>query len=122
MDIEKSEYATLLATSEEVLKRFRIIVIEIHDIDKWAHPAFFYIVNTFFEKILKNFSVVHLHPNNYGRVVTIDGIELPETIEFTFLRKDRCEFKGYCDTFPDELDKPCAPNMSELVLPDIWFK
>ena len=65
MDIESSEYATILASSEDVLKRFRTIVMEIHDIDKWSHPAFFYIVNTFFEKLLKNFTVVHLHPNNY---------------------------------------------------------
>lgn len=122
MDIESSEYATILASSEDVLKRFRTIVMEIHDIDKWAHPAFFYIVNTFFEKLLKNFTVVHLHPNNYGTTVNINGIELPQTIEFTFLRKDRIEFKGYCDTFPDELDFPCAPHKSELVLPNIWYK
>jgi hypothetical protein len=30
MDIEGGEYLTLLATPQEVLRRFRIIVLEIH--------------------------------------------------------------------------------------------
>jgi hypothetical protein len=40
MDIEGWEYPTLLNVSEDVLKRFRIIVIEVHDIESWGHPPF----------------------------------------------------------------------------------
>ena len=122
MDIEFGEYTTLLATSEEILKRFRIIVIEVHHIDKWGHPSFFNIAESFFDKLLQHFHVVHAHPNNYGTVVNVSGVELPETIEFTLLAKNRCNVSGFVDTFPDELDMPCAPHKPELVLPAIWYK
>jgi len=122
MDIEFGEYSTLLATSDEILKRFRIIVIEVHHIDKWGHPSFFNIAESFFDKLLQHFHVVHAHPNNYGTVININGVELPQTIEFTLLAKDRCNISGFVDTFPDELDSPCCPDKNELVLPDIWYK
>jgi hypothetical protein len=122
MDIEFGEYSTILATSDEVLQRFRIIVMEIHDIDKWGHPAFFQIVESFFDKLLQYFNVVHIHPNNYGVVRNVNGVDLPETLEFTFLAKNRCNVLGNITSFPDELDKPCCPGKDELVLPDIWYK
>jgi hypothetical protein len=122
MDIEFGEYATLLATSDEVLQRFRTIVIEIHHIDKWGHVSFFNIVESFFDKLLQHFYVLHAHPNNYGTVVNVGGIELPETIEFTLHAKHRCNMLGYIKNFPDVLDKPCAPHKPELVLPKIWYK
>ena len=122
MDIEFGEYATLLATSDEVLQRFRTIVIEVHHIDKWAQPFFLNIVESFFDKLLQHFYIVHAHPNNYRGLVNIDGIELPETIEFTLHAKNRCNVMGFVETFPDILDKPCSPDRPELVLPDIWYK
>lgn len=122
MDIEFSEYSTILSTPEEILKRFRIMVIEVHEIDKWGHPSFFKIAEDFFNKILQYFNVVHIHPNNYGTVKNVNGIYLPETLEFTFLAKNRCNVLGYVTELPDELDGPCNPNRPEIALTDVWFK
>jgi len=44
MDIEGGEYLSLLGVSEEVLKRFRIIAVEIHFVPSWGEPAFFKMV------------------------------------------------------------------------------
>ncbi len=41
MDIEGGEYLSLLGASEEVLKRFRIIVVEILHIQSWGNRFFF---------------------------------------------------------------------------------
>lgn len=122
MDIEGEEYSTILATSEEILHRFRIIVIKVHNIDKWGHPSFFKIATSFFDKLLQQFNVVHAHFNNHGTIVNVGGVELPEIIEFTFLSKSRSESLGKVTSLPDELDRICDPKQPDRGLPDIWWK
>ena len=48
MDIEGGEYLSLLATPQELLRRFRIIVLEVHYVECWAHPLFFNTVEAMF--------------------------------------------------------------------------
>jgi hypothetical protein len=40
MDIEGSEYSSILGASEDILQRFRIITIEIHNIESWGSAIF----------------------------------------------------------------------------------
>jgi len=121
MDIEGGEYLTLLATPQEVLRRFRIIVLEIHYIECWAHPLFLNTVEAMFEKILADFYVVHNHPNNHGALLNLNGFMAPQFFEITLLRRDRSPALGYCREFPHPLDNACYQRREELVLPAQWY-
>lgn len=121
MDIEGGEYLTLLATPQEWLRRFRIIVLEIHYVECWAHPLFFNTVEAMFEKLLVDFHVVHNHPNNHGALLDLNGFHAPQFFEMTFLRRDRAAAAGYCTTFPHPLDRACYHMREELVLPQHWI-
>jgi hypothetical protein len=120
MDIEGGEYLTLLAAPQELIRRFRIIVIEIHYVECWAHPLFFSTVEAMFEKLLVDFHVVHIHPNNHGALLDLNGFKAPQFFEITLLRKDRSAALSFCQDFPHPLDKACYPARDELVLPDQW--
>ena len=122
MDIEGSEYETILATPVKILNRFRIMNIEIHDVESWSHPVFFNIVKSFFEKLLANFNILHNHPNNFCGLISLGGFEFPKVMEMTFLRNDRCTPRGYCNQFPHPLDEPSVTNhksksYEEMTLP-----
>jgi len=121
MDIEGGEYLSLLGVSEEVLKKFRIIVVEIHHVEAWAQKVFFGIVESFFEKLLKYFYVLHNHPNNYPGIINIGGIEAPRVFELTLIRKDRVNQMNYCYKFPHPLDSPNVTYKPNIVLPRNWF-
>lgn len=121
MDIEGGEYLSLLGVSEEVLKRFRIMVIEIHAVEGWGDPRFFQMASTLFEKISRHFWVVHHHPNNAAGLVNLGGFIAPRVFELTFLRKDRASPLSYCDQFPHPLDRPNITARENLVLPKNWF-
>lgn len=122
MDIEGWEYPTLLNVNEDILKRFRILVLEIHDIESWGHPQFYRIVDAFFARLLKDFHVVHNHPNNFCGSINMGGIEAPRVIELTLLRKDRSAALGYCDVFPHPLDAPNVQSYKDIHLPEVWYK
>ena len=124
MDIEGGEYETILTTPTEILNRFRIMIIEIHDVESWSHPIFYNLVKSFFEKLLANFNILHNHPNNFCGLISLGGFKFPKVMEMTFLRKDRCNPKGYCKTFPHPLDKPSVASYKgksyhEITLPEI---
>lgn len=121
MDIEGGEYTTLLGASEKTINKFRIIIVEIHAIESWAQTSFFSIAEGFFMKLLKNFHVVHNHPNNCCGIVNIGGILLPRVFELTLLRKDRATAQGFCDSFPHPEDRPNLTDRPDLLLPTNWY-
>jgi hypothetical protein len=120
MDIKGGEYIALLSISDSNLKRFRIIVMEIHNVEHWSNPLFFGMVEAAFAKLLKWFHVVHIHPNNHGEILQLGSIEVPQILQVTLIRKDRFTELTSANTLPHPLDRPCHPSRPDLALPDIW--
>ena len=92
IDIEGAEYRNLSAASDELLSRFRIIVIELHALHQVNHPdRFARELGPLLDKLGRQFICVHAHPNNCEgdfRVSDSD-LNLPKVHELTFLRRDR---------------------------------
>lgn len=122
MDIEGEEYDVIFDTSNELLKKFRIIVIEFHKLDILLDKYGFQIINTAFNKLLKNFRVVHIHPNNTVAPIKYRDYEFPPFMEFTFLRKDRIHNWSYTENFPHALDSVNVPTKPDFPLPNCWYK
>jgi hypothetical protein len=119
MDIEGAEYETLLATPDELLRRFRVVVIELHWLDHlWSKP-FFNVASSAIRKLLQSHLCVHIHPNNCCGSLTRAGIEIPRVCEFTFLRRDRAGNTMPATQFPHPLDADNTSN-PPLALPAIW--
>jgi len=116
MDIEGAEYDSLLATPDYLLKKFRIIILEIHGLENWGFPAYYKIANALISKLTQHFIVVHNHPNNCSGTFSMNGVDLPSTIEITLLRKDRCKFIEPASSIPHILDFPCCSHMPEVIL------
>jgi len=121
MDIEGAEYLTVLAAPPELLRRCRIIVIEIHDVAAWSEPAFFKIVEAFFGKLLADFHVVHNHPNNCCEFVHFGDLVAPAVFELTLHRRDRCQTLDYVTRLPHPLDSRNVPEKIDVSLPPTWF-
>jgi hypothetical protein len=122
MDIEGAEYEAILSTPDEVLRQFRILVIEMHWLERLFDPFAFRIMNACFQKLLSRFYVVHLHPNNCGGCVREDGIEVPHVIEMTLYNRDRAPPGEYCTQFPHPLDADNCLGLPSLPLPACWHE
>ncbi len=121
MDIEGHEYVSLLSIDEALLQRFRIVIIEFHNLRNWGEPKFFELVKAAFDRLLKYFYVVHIHPNNDSGLVNLWDIPVPRLLEMTLLRKDRSEPGDYCQQYPHRFDAVNTPDRSEIVLPPYWY-
>ena len=120
IDVEGCEYEVFLATTDSLMRRFRIIVAEFHALDQlWSRP-FAQVAVRAFDKILQTHSCVHIHPNNCCGSLRRDGLEIPRIMEFTFLRRDRIVHTSRQTVFPNPLDCDNTVNPS-LRLPARWY-
>jgi len=121
IDIEGYEYETFLCMSEALLRRFRVIVAEVHLLDLLWSRHFFRLASGAFGKILQSHTCVHIHPNNCDAPITKGGLEIPPVMEFTFLRNDRVVNPVPARVFPNPLDGDNTPK-THFALPDCWHE
>lgn len=119
MDIEGSEYTVLASTPVELLKKFRVICVEFHELQSLHSAPFFRLARNAFLTLLHSHTCVHIHPNSVCGQTTFQGITIPNVAEFTFLRTDRVGSCVPATVFPHPLD--CENSLKEtLKLPAVW--
>lgn len=121
MDVEGAEWSVLLNTSRGTLRRFRIMVVELHDLERLMDKHAFTIIKSTFQRLLEDFYIVHNHPNNYGRSVRCGSFTIPRVQEMTFIRKDRVKDTKFAQIFPHPLDEKNDVNGPDIPLPSQWF-
>jgi hypothetical protein len=122
MDIEGDEYGVIFDTSRDTLRKFRIMLIEFHGLDALCDKFGFKLINLTFKKLLFDFDVVHIHPNNTQKPTVYGKYEIPPVVEFTFLRKDRISGSRPAANFPHRLDRKNTPTRDEMILPRCWYE
>lgn len=121
MDIEGAEYAVLGAACPATLRRFRVMVVEFHGLHRvWRRANASGILRAF-DALLKEFAVVHIHPNNCAKPQQWRGIALSPVCEFTFLRLDRLRAHSPARVFPHPLDRTNVPGLPDPPLDPQWY-
>jgi hypothetical protein len=120
MDIEGYEYEVILSTPDNLLDQFRIVIIEFHNLDHLFDASVFDLLASCFDKLLKSFHVVHIHPNNCSGVIKNGDIEIPQIMEFTFLNKRRARSVRDAVAFPHILDSDNVEGRA-VPLPRCWY-
>ncbi|MEP3200120.1 MAG: FkbM family methyltransferase [Lentilitoribacter sp.] len=121
MDIEGAEFAVLLDTPQSTLKRFRMMAIEFHSMETAFEIGAFPMIKSAFDKLAENFTIAHIHTNNYQRIWKRDNVEIPSVMEITFLRNDFVKRDGKALTFPHPLDELNEVNKPPRHLPKCWW-
>jgi len=123
MDIEGGEYDVLTFEDSQTLASFSTMVIEFHRLDQMFQPNFLKMMSAIFEKIYKNFSICHVHPNNCCGIETFDGVPVPRVMEVTFIRNDLVpSYLAKSIELPHELDRKNVLRKDDLIMPEIWWK
>ena len=121
MDIEGAEYEVIIDTPIEIFKKFRIMVIEFHSLDMIFNKSSFKMIEAIFDKLSVAFTVAHIHPNNSRPIIHKSSLDIPELLEFTFLRNDRVQLSDKKLSFPHDLDEQCVPHRPSRHLPKCWW-
>ena len=106
-DIEGGEYE-IMNELTKYNKKISCILVEFHQIDKNI-KNFKDIINN----LLNFYTIVHLHGNNHDSL--IEGLNIPKTLEITFVKNDFLNTDEYVTKFPNIfLDNPNNPTIKDL--------
>tara|TARA_A200000113_G_C8800293_1_gene333863 strand:- start:120 stop:950 length:831 start_codon:yes stop_codon:yes gene_type:complete len=124
MDIEGGEYDVLIYEDSDILSLFSVMIIEFHNLQKLFEDDFLLMVTAIYEKLYKNFSICHVHPNNCCGVASLDGIEIPRVIEVTFLRNDLVDNFSNENPLrlPHPLDSKNVFEKDDIFMPMQWWQ
>lgn len=122
MDIEGGEWSVLPAVPSETLRRFRIIVLELHRLGESGTPEGMARIRAALDPLLAGWVVVHLHPNNHTPLRDVHGIPMPKYLEVTLLRRDRVQHTAPVERLPHPLDAPNLRDRPDVVLPESWYR
>ena len=64
------------------------MIVEFHKFDMILNKDNFRFIESIFDKVLEEFDIVHVHPNNTNRIIKRGKFEIPPVVEITFVRKD----------------------------------
>ena len=117
IDIEGAEYPVLASTPSEVMARFRIIVVELHDLHLLTSSEASKGVEAAFDVLLEHHVVTHVHANNFAPSVGSGNSTFPQVLEVTLHRRDRYVPARAPESLPHPLDRPCDPSRAETPVP-----
>ena len=117
MDIEGAEYDIIRSMSENLLQRFRYMLIEFHQLHQLWEPNSSHQYEAF-EKLYRTHTPVHIHPNNCCPIKTRHGIDVPNVLEVTYARKERVSADGEIK-LPHELDGLNVKSKPEIRLSNL---
>ncbi len=120
MDIEGAEYETIEACDDDVLKRFRQIVLEVHDFEQVFTKEGLERFTAVFVRLKEHFEIVHLHNNNSLPLLNVAGLEFPSVLELSLLRKDRVKESSDKVSIPHALETPNVHKLPDVVIPEFW--
>jgi hypothetical protein len=124
MDIEGSEYQTILNEPIKVLQNFDVMIIEFHALNNIIYHDFWQMLMLFFHKLLPFFDIAHLHPNNCCGTIQRGWFELPNVLEITFVNKNlSLTHKRKQDlVLPNDNDYKNVPDKDDIIMPEIYWK
>jgi len=121
MDIEGAEYDVFSAASDDVLSRFRIVLVEFHRFHLCLRAGPYKRIFNTLEKLHKSYVPVHIHPNNARPSVRYGDYVVPRTIEISYLRRDRIKDElTPVNALPHALDVANIPTHPDPALPE-WM-
>jgi len=115
IDIEGSEYDLIMNLERSNLEVCQQITIEFHDIFKQITQNNTVIFDAL-TKLRETHELISVHGNNYGASFQVNGMDYPDVLETTWLRKNLTTFIKGKNDFNPILNKPNNPLAKELAL------
>lgn len=110
LDIEGGENELFQSLNDSDLQKFKQIVIEFHSANQVTIP----------KRLMQTHWLVHLHGNNCCGTTYVNGINVPNIFECTYIRKDL--YSGILDLNKDAIPNTNIDQPNVIDKPDIILR
>jgi hypothetical protein len=119
IDVEGSEWAAISSLEEDELTPYRQVVAELHDLSRLTEPGSAEAVLHALRLLSRTHLPVHVHANNYSRLLRFDDDWFPDAVEVSFVRRDLASGARPATRVRSHLDVRSDPRVEEIDLEGI---
>jgi hypothetical protein len=119
MDVEGAEWSAISSLEDDELAAYRQVVVEMHDFSRLADPARSAEVLRTLRMLAVGHVPVHIHANNYSRLLKFDDDWFPDVVEVSYVRRDQAGEARPAVRVRSPLDGPSDPRVEEIDLEGI---
>jgi hypothetical protein len=116
IDVEGAEWAALSSAADRAMARYRQVVVEMHHLSRLADENRAADVLAALTRLARTHVPLHLHANNYSRLLRFDHDWFPDAVEASFVRRDLASGAHPASRVRTELDYPSDPRVEEIDL------
>jgi hypothetical protein len=116
IDVEGAEWFAFASAATSELENYEQILVEFHDLREILNESQFEVMRKAIANLCETHFAVHLHANNYSRLVRFGSYWFPDAIEVSFLRKSDSAQAGISPVVASEFDSPNCSELSEFNL------
>ena len=123
IDVEGAEWFAFANAPVSELENYSQILVEFHDLSAIANDEKFELIRKAIANLCSTHFVVHMHANNYSRLVRFGSYWFPDAIEVSFVSKSGLVQAGIRSKVASVLDNPNCPELSEFNLEgllEVW--
>jgi hypothetical protein len=106
IDVEGAEWQAFANADPGELENYEQIAVEFHDLHKLKHPTNSGIMLRAIENILLTHDSVHIHANNYSKLIRFGQYWFPDVIEVSFVRKNNEFVATSAESVASDFDQP----------------
>lgn len=125
IDVEGAEWSAFANTTSAELENYQQILVEFHDLCNLSNDTQSEVMRKAIANLCETHFPVHIHANNYSRLVRFGRYWFPDAIEVSLVRKSDSNQAGVCSAVESVVDSPNCPELSEFNLQglvEVWTK
>jgi hypothetical protein len=119
IDVEGAEWFAFASSTTAELENYEQILVEFHDLSALSDDTQFEVMRKALANLCETHFAIHLHANNYSRLVKFGGYWFPDAIEVSFVRKSDSTAKRISKAVASEFDNPNCSNLSDYNLENL---
>lgn len=116
MDVEGAEWGVFSTVQPDVLQRFDRIVLEIHWLTRLAEPDFRTKFSEALRRLNEQFTLFHVHANNFCELHLIDGFTVADVLELSYVRTSLVKRSASRTVYPAPQNRANHPQFHDLPL------
>lgn len=123
IDVEGAEWFAFASTATEELENYEQILVEFHGLSSLSNDTQFELMKKAITNLCTTHFAVHLHANNYSRLVRFGRYWFPDAIEVSFVRMSDSNQAGIRSVVASKFDNPNCSELSEFnieALIEVW--
>ena len=123
IDVEGAEWQAFANADSSELENYEQIAVEFHDLHKLKNALNAEIMLKAIESISLSHHCVHIHANNYSKLIRFGEYWFPDAIEVSFARKNGEQITSGSNCVASELDQPNCEFLDDYnleALIELW--